>query len=82
MKNQPELSTLTTEDLEKRAKATKTAAILLAVIIGIQFLVGLFLTVKQGFNVFIVIPFAFLPLMIINFTNVKKIKEEIAKRNG
>jgi hypothetical protein len=82
MKNQQDLSTLTSEELDKRAKTTKTAAILLAVIIGIQFFVGLFLTIKQGFNVFIVIPFAFLPLMIINFVNVKKINEETAKRNS
>ncbi len=82
MKNQPDLSTLNSEELNKRAKTTKTAAGLLLGIILIQLIAGIFLTIKQGFSVFIIIPFAFLPLMIINLINVKKINEEIAKRNS
>ncbi|MBF6640905.1 hypothetical protein IVB69_05395 [Flavobacterium sp. J49] len=82
MKKETDLSTLTTEELEKRAKNTKTASVMLAVIIAIQFGIGLFLTVSKGFNVFTFIPLAFLPMLIVNFTNIKKIKEEIAKRNS
>jgi hypothetical protein len=82
MKKEPELSLLTIEELEKRAKTTKTASIMLAVIIGLQFAIGIYLTFKNGFNVFTIIPLAFLPMLIVNFTNIKKIKEEIAKRNG
>lgn len=82
MRKEPELSTLTIEELEKRAKTTKTASIMLAVVIGLQFAIGVYLTFKNGFNVFTVIPLAFLPMLIVNFTNIKKIKEEIAKRNG
>jgi hypothetical protein len=66
----------------KRAKTTKIASIMLAVIIAIQFGIGIFLTLSKGFNVFTVIPLAFLPMLIVNFTNIKKIKAEIAKRNG
>lgn len=82
MKKEPELSTLTTEELEKRAKTTKMATGLLLGILIVQFADSAYLTIKQGFNVFIIIPIAFLPLVILNFTNLKKIKEEIAKRNG
>jgi hypothetical protein len=82
MKKETNLSTLTVEELEKRAKTTKIASIMLAVIIAIQFGIGLFLTLSKGFNVFTVIPLAFLPMLIVNFTNIKKIKAEIAKRNG
>jgi hypothetical protein len=82
MKKEPELSSLSLEDLNKRAKTTKTATGLLLGIIIIQFVVGTFLTVKQGFNVFIVIPLAFLPMVFVNYANLKKINEEIAKRNG
>lgn len=80
MKNQPDLSTLTIEELQKRAKTTKAATGALAGILLVQLIVGIYLTFKQGFNVFIVLPVAFLPLIIVNYTNIKKIKEEIAKR--
>lgn len=82
MKKETNLSTLTIEELKKRAKTTKIASIMLAVIIAIQFGIGIFLTLSKGFNVFTVIPLAFLPMLIVNFTNIKKIKAEIAKRNG
>ncbi|WP_284652057.1 hypothetical protein [Flavobacterium terrisoli] len=82
MKKEPELSSLTIEELEKRAKTTKAASIMLAAVIALQFAIGIYLTFKNGFNVFIVIPLAFLPMLIVNFTNIKKIKEEIARRNG
>lgn len=80
MKKQPQLSELSLEELEKRAKMTKFSNIMLCVALVFQFLVGVFLTYKNGFNVFIILPVAFLPLIIVNFTNLKKINEEIAKR--
>ncbi len=82
MKNQPELSSLTLEELNKRAKTTKMATGLLLGVIILQFAIGTYLTLKQGFNVFTVIPLAFLPMVFVNYANLKKIKEEIAKRNG
>jgi hypothetical protein len=82
MKKETNLSTLTVEELKKRAKTTKVASIMLAIIIALQFGIGVFLTISKGFNVFTVIPLAFLPMLMVNFSNIKKIKEEIAKRNG
>ncbi|WP_439554645.1 hypothetical protein [Flavobacterium macrobrachii] len=82
MKKQPELSELSIEELEKRAKMTKLSSTMLIVAILFQFLTGVYLTFKNGFNVFIILPMAFLPLIIVNFTNLKKIKEEIAKRKS
>lgn len=75
------LSALSLEELTKRAKTTKTVTWTLAGIIFIQLLTGIYLTIQQGFNVFIIIPMAFIPLLIANFTSIKKIKEEIARRN-
>jgi hypothetical protein len=82
MKKQPELSELSLEELEKIAKMNKFSSIILIIAIGIQFLVGVFLTFRNGFNVFIILPMAFLPLIIVNFTNLNKIKDEIAKRKS
>ena len=81
MKKQLELSTLSTEELEKKAKITKFATGLLLGIIMLQFAIGIFLTFKKGFTVFTVIPVAFLPMVFVNYANLKKIKEEIARRN-
>ena len=76
------LSELSIEDLNKKAKTAKTVTGLLAGLLIVQFAVGIYLTTQQGFNVFIVIPVAFVPILIFNFTNVKKINEEIARRNS
>jgi hypothetical protein len=52
---------------------------MLAIIIALQFGIGVFLAISKGFNVFTFIPLAFLPMLMVNFSNIKKIKEEIAK---
>ena len=82
MRKEPELSTLSTEQLEKRAKTTKLATGFLLGVLLVQFGVGIYLTIEQGFNAFVIIPVAFLPLIILNYNHLKKIKEEIARRNG
>lgn len=82
MKKEPELSTLTIEELTKKAKTTKFATGALLGIIIMQFAIGIYLTIQQGFNVFTVIPMAFLPLVIVNYTSLKKINDEIAKRKA
>jgi hypothetical protein len=80
MKNQPKLSELSIEQLEKRAKTTKISTGALSGILLVQLAAGIYLTIKQGFNVFIILPVAFLPLVLVNISTLKKIKEEIATR--
>jgi cobalamin biosynthesis protein CobD/CbiB len=81
MKKEPiDLSALSTEELTKKAKTTKMVAGLLTGALLIQFAAGLYLTIKQGFSIFIVLPIAFLPILIINYQNIKKLNEEIARR--
>jgi len=82
MKKQPDLSQLSVEELNKRAKMTKTATIMFGVVLLLQFAIGVYLTLKNGFNVLIIIPVAFLPLMIVNLNSLKNINEEIAKRQA
>jgi cytochrome b561 len=71
----------TTDDLIKKEKTAKAATILLGVMIFLQFLVGLFLSYNQGFSIFVVLPFTFLPIWIINISTMKKIRAEIDSRN-
>ncbi len=73
-------SQLSMEELTKREKTAKTATIVLGVILALQFLIGLFLTFKQGFSVFTILPITFLPILIINLSTIKKIREEINSR--
>jgi len=82
MKNQPDLSALTTEELNKRAKIAKVVTGMLFGIILIQFAAGIYLTIQKGFNVFTIIPVAFLPLLAVNYYNVKKINDEVARRKN
>lgn len=77
---QKPLTEMTNEELQKNAKTMKTATIVLAACLGLMFLSGIFLTFKKGFSVSTVLPFAFLPILIMNLQNWKKTKEEIAKR--
>lgn len=74
------LSNLSLEELNKRAKTSKFFTGLLGGILLVQFAVGIYLVTKQGFNVFIVIPVAFLPIFMVNMMGLKKINEEIARR--
>lgn len=74
-------SQLTIEELAKKEKTAKTATIALAVIILLQFLIGLYLTFKQGFGVFTILPITFLPILILNYSMIKKIREEINSRS-
>ena len=80
MKNQPELTSLTIEELNKKLKTTKFATGMLTGILIVQLIVGVYLSVKNGFSIFIIVPIAFLPILIINYQNIKKINEEIARR--
>jgi hypothetical protein len=82
MKNNTDLSQLSLEELHKRAKTSRFATGLLLGVIILQFCIGIYLTLKQGFNVFTIIPMAFLPMVMINYAGLKKINEEIAKRKN
>lgn len=82
MKNNTDLSQLSLEELHKRAKTSRFATGLLLGVIILQFCIGIYLTIKQGFNVFTIIPMAFLPMVMINYAGLKKINEEITKRKN
>lgn len=73
-------SQLSIEELTKREKTAKTATIVLGVILALQFLIGIVLTFKQGFSVFTILPVTFFPILIINLSTIKKIREEINSR--
>ncbi|MDI1316608.1 hypothetical protein [Flavobacterium sp.] len=75
-----EIKTLSVAELQKREKTATAMSWLMGTIILIQLISGIYLTTQQGFNVFLMLPLVFIPLLIVNIANVKKIKEEIARR--
>ena len=74
------LTDLSVTELQKREKTARMMSWLMGIIVLIQLTSGIYLTIQQGFNVFIILPLVFIPLLIINIANVKKIKEEIKSR--
>lgn len=79
MKPKP-LSELTTEELVKNEKGMKIAVIILGVSVFIMFITGGYLFSQKGFTFSTVMPLMFLPLWIINYSNWKKLRAELARR--
>ena len=80
MKQVP-LSELSQEELLKKVKTGKIAISALGGLLIVLVAATVYLTYLQGFSVFTVLPVAFLPLFILNVSNLKKIQAEIASRN-
>ena len=75
-----ELSEMSLDELKSQEKGQ---TIILSVFIGlilIMAIAGGYLTYIKGFNVFTVLPVAFLPLVLVFFNNLKKTKAEISSR--
>ena len=80
MKQVP-LSELSPEQLKLKEKSLKTAVSLLSGMLIVLFAITGFLSYWRGFSVFSVLPFVFLPMLLINIVNLRKIRTEIASRN-
>ena len=71
---------MSTEQLEK---SKKILSILLGFMLGaslITFVLGIYITINKGFSPVIIIPITMLPIWILNFNNLNKIKEELKNR--
>lgn len=75
-----QLSEMTEDELQKRQKEMTVAVILIAITVIIMLISAIFVLIRKGFTVTAILPFAFLPLAIINFMSLKKIKAELASR--
>ena len=76
-----ELNELSNEELKKRIKFL---AIILGSFIGvlmILLILAIYISIRDGFSVLLVIPFALSPILIINFNSLKKAKNELLMRN-
>ncbi len=71
---------MSTEKLLEQTKSVKALTGLLAGMLLILFCTGLFLSFNKGFNVFLIIPLALLPILILNINTLKEIKKELNSR--
>nr|WP_315175972.1 redox-active disulfide protein 2 [uncultured Flavobacterium sp.] len=77
------LSELSVEELIKQQIIIKTVTSLLAGMLLVLFLLGIWLVFqKPSFLVFIVIPLTLMPLLIFNLTTLKKVKAELSLREN
>lgn len=77
---QKQLSEMTEDELKKNIRMMTIAVTVIIVSIIIMFISSVFSYTKKGFSVTAVLPFAFMPIAIINLVNLKKIKAELASR--
>lgn len=79
MKNE-NFSNMSLEDLRKKEKSAQLTTSLLIGMIIIQGISGVYLTITQGFSVFTIMPVVFIPIAVISYSNLKKIREVIASK--
>lgn len=69
------------EELKQKESSLKTVVTVFAVMVVLLFLIGIYLTFKQGFSVFSVFPIVILAAFVPSLSNLKSIQTEIARRN-
>lgn len=79
---QEELIQMSLDELKSKEKTLKSSMAILGGMIIVLLIVAVFLTIKQGFGVFSILPIVFLPIFTMNIGNLKKIKNEITLRNS
>ncbi|MGY3055349.1 putative membrane protein [Pedobacter sp. UYEF25] len=76
------LSQMSNEELLKYQQSIKSVTYIFAVVLFFLFCLNTYNTFHKGFNALSVLPIALLPILIINFSTLRKIKEEILNRNA
>lgn len=79
MKNE-KFANKTTEELIRDEKTLKVITTIFGGMLFVLFIMGIFLSFKQGFTALSVVPIALLPILIININNWNAIKKEIKSR--
>lgn len=79
MKDQ-KIQEMSTEALLKQKKIAEAVTGLLAGALTVLFIVTIALFVKKGFTPLLIIPFALLPILVLNVNNRQAIKKELNLR--
>lgn len=79
MKEQ-DLTKLTVEELKSKAKTLRMVSVILLAAMFIMVISGIFFMMKTKSTALTLLPIAFLPLVIIFSSQLKKVQEELKKR--
>jgi hypothetical protein len=71
---------MSTEKLLEQTKSLKALTGLLGGMLLILFFTGGYILSTKGFNVFLIIPLALLPIVILNINTLKEIKKVLDSR--
>jgi Flp pilus assembly protein TadB len=71
---------MSTEKLLEQTKSIKALTGLLGGMLLVLFFTGGYIFSTKGFNVFLIIPLALLPIVILNVKTLKEIKKELDSR--
>jgi hypothetical protein len=71
---------MTDEELLKSEKALKTLTGMLLGALIVTVVIGIFLTVKKGFNILLIMPATMAPILVLNANSLKEIKKEKTTR--
>jgi asparagine N-glycosylation enzyme membrane subunit Stt3 len=77
-----QFSEMSVEKLQQQAKTIKVVTGTLVGMLVVLLVMAIMLSVKKGFSALVVIPFALLPIVVINVNSLKQIKKELESRSG
>ncbi len=81
MKIEQKLKELSTAELNKKFKKLKLSAVIVIIIMLALVLFSVFTTKEQETSYLYVFPSIFMPIFLINFIWLRKVKTEIESRN-
>ena len=80
MKGQ-KLSEMSSEALLEQEKSVKVLTSMLAGALLVLVVTAVILSYKQGFTPLLIVPFALLPIVLLNLSNSRQIRKELDSRN-
>ncbi|MDN3587927.1 redox-active disulfide protein 2 [Pedobacter aquatilis] len=80
--NTKKYNEMSTEELVKTEKSMKSITAMLGGALLVLIVINIFLAFKKGFSAISVVPIALIPIFIMNFGNLKAIKEELKSRDN
>jgi len=74
------LSTYTKPELEKKLKTQKTLFLIQSIVILLMIIFAIFSTLEKGISFQTFLPLFFIPMDIVMYFEIKKIKKELASK--
>jgi 1,4-dihydroxy-2-naphthoate octaprenyltransferase len=77
-----QLAEMSIDKLKEQEKLIKVVTGTLAGMLLVLLIVAIVLSAKKGFSPLVAVPFALLPIVVVNMNNLKQIKKELESRRN